>query len=898
MADEEEREVASTDTEDDDNNSDSDGAVADEGENESELTSAKASREDLIHVERHETITTQNAPEKTNLKPAKPKIKRRRKRMNVNLTNCKYECVRRATKKFGFREVSDDEDFVLFWTDSSVSLERVMDMKKYQKINHFPGMSEICRKDSLARNMNRLWKQFPKEYAIFPQTWCLPADYGDFLSHSRQKKNKTYIVKPDSGSQGRGIFLTRNPKQDVKPGEDVICQQYVSKPFLIDGFKFDLRIYAVVTSCDPLRIFVFQDGLVRFATVKYADPQNSNLENVFLHLTNYSINKASEDFIRDEETGSKRRISILNKWFAENGYNLEEIWGRIDDVIIKTLITAHPILKHNYRTCFPNHNRGSGCFEILGFDILLDRKLKPWVLEVNHSPSFSTDSRLDREIKDALVYDTLRLVNFTLCDRKKCIEEEKRKVRERLLQKPKAKEQRSELDPTNANDLEALTRYEDKHIGNFRRIYPQNNCEEKYVMYFENSCSLFQETAASKARSECARIQREEIKQKGLEIEFMRKKNCGKKICIDGMRPESPRQARKRKSWRVPSKFNRQQANVEKCFDSAKPMPIDEEEELERLSGMLQRDNLVRSLGVAEQIYRLLHDSGIVSRPNNRNAKPDTQKPKEDSQSIGAQVFKPQRPLSTSNNATIRSYLGRFLSQQHASPGVGLNPIITPVAVGSERVNHSANDLNGSQNICHRNRTTTVLPFGMNYSPSLNRPKLGGGRKSSFTARNAVEQEISAISRGIELDVNRIGKQLQFNQNQNQQCRPMTHQQIAFPLSIESIEPLNQRLSYSEITSPPHGPILPSHACTNLTRYTKQDSNSSIGLSIVSTPAPVQYKDDQVNMKHNIPSDSTGSNEVNGAYSKSTRAQRVRGASNSLRLRQIELVENRAMALS
>lgn len=65
-----------------------------------------------------------------------------------------------------------------------------------------------------------------------------------------------------------------------------------------------------------------------------------------------------------------------------SGSYLKLLFVSFQDAIIKTLITAHPILKHNYRTCFPNHNKGSACFEILGFDILLDKKLKAWVLEV------------------------------------------------------------------------------------------------------------------------------------------------------------------------------------------------------------------------------------------------------------------------------------------------------------------------------------------------------------------------------------------------------------------------------------------------------------------------------------------------------------------------------------
>ena len=65
-----------------------------------------------------------------------------------------------------------------------------------------------------------------------------------------------------------------------------------------------------------------------------------------------------------------------------HGYNTEQVWRDIEDVIIKTIISAHPIIKHNYHTCFPNHTLNSACFEILGFDILLDHKLKPWLLEV------------------------------------------------------------------------------------------------------------------------------------------------------------------------------------------------------------------------------------------------------------------------------------------------------------------------------------------------------------------------------------------------------------------------------------------------------------------------------------------------------------------------------------
>ena len=65
-------------------------------------------------------------------------------------------------------------------------------------------------------------------------------------------------------------------------------------------------------------------------------------------------------------------------------------------------------------------------------------------MEVNRSPSFHTDSPLDKEVKEALIYDTLDLIDLFANDRKRCLEEEKQKARDRLLQKAKTRDSRLE----------------------------------------------------------------------------------------------------------------------------------------------------------------------------------------------------------------------------------------------------------------------------------------------------------------------------------------------------------------------------------------------------------------------------------------------------------------------
>lgn len=145
-------------------------------------------------------------------------------------------------------------------------------------------MSEISKKDALARNISKITKILPKDFDFVPKTWIMPTDYSSLLSYSidmkKLQQKKTYIMKPANGAMGHGIKLYKNVEK-IQPTENFIVQEYISNPYLIDGFKFDLRIYALVTSCDPLRAFIYNNGLVRLGTEEYQEPHESNIVNEY-----------------------------------------------------------------------------------------------------------------------------------------------------------------------------------------------------------------------------------------------------------------------------------------------------------------------------------------------------------------------------------------------------------------------------------------------------------------------------------------------------------------------------------------------------------------------------------------------------------------------------------------
>lgn len=229
-----------------------------------------------------------------------------------------------------------------------------------------------------------------------------------------------WIIKPSNSAQGKGIYITndiRDINNSLSNKQSLVASHYIVNPLLINGLKFDLRIYVAITSINPLRIYIFEEGLARFATCKYRDVGNDTRSNRFMHLTNYSINKLNKRAFKqnndasnlDGNIGSKWSLAGLRKELCNLGIDDLALFRKIEDIIIKTIISAEPILNNSFEMFVPYRNN---CFELLGFDILVDSHLNPWLLEVNLSPSLACDSLLDQQIKASLISDLFNLAGF------------------------------------------------------------------------------------------------------------------------------------------------------------------------------------------------------------------------------------------------------------------------------------------------------------------------------------------------------------------------------------------------------------------------------------------------------------------------------------------------------
>ncbi|KAM4692025.1 putative tubulin polyglutamylase TTLL9 [Rhinophrynus dorsalis] len=323
----------------------------------------------------------------------------------------------------GWVEVKDEGDWDFYWCDVGWLRENFdhIYLDEHVRICHFRNHYELTRKNFMVKNLKRFRKLLEREAGrleaakcdFFPKTFELPAEYHLFVEEFRKNPGITWIMKPVARSQGRGIFLFRKlkdiidwrkdgarideQKEDV-PVENYVAQRYIENPYLIGGRKFDLRVYVLVTSYIPLRAWLYRDGFARFSNTRFT---LSSIDDHYIHLTNVAVQKTAPDY--DPEKGCKWMIQQLRQFLiARHGpEKVEILFQNMDNIFIRSLQSVHKVIINDKH-----------CFELYGYDILLDQDLKPWLLEVNASPSLTASSQDDYELKCHLLEDTLHVVDM------------------------------------------------------------------------------------------------------------------------------------------------------------------------------------------------------------------------------------------------------------------------------------------------------------------------------------------------------------------------------------------------------------------------------------------------------------------------------------------------------
>lgn len=343
----------------------------------------------------------------------------------IRFKTCLRNTILDVLRARGWQEAKEDGEWDFYWCDVGWMREHFDHcyLEEHQRVCHFRNHYELSRKNLMARNLKRLRKQLEKESKLeaekcnfFPTTFELPSEYHIFVEEFKRHPGSIWIMKPAGKAQGKGIFLFRKlkditdwkkedyfhrkdeEKSEKDPPETYVVQRYIENPYLIGGKKFDIRVYVLVTSYSPLKAWVYRSGFARFSNTRFS---TSSISDAFVHLTNVAIQKTAPDY--DPEKGCKWSLQEFRMYLtAKHGHEtVRQVYQQIDEIFIKSLQSVQKLIINDKH-----------CFELYGFDIMFDDTLKPWIIEVNASPSLTASSPTDYRLKIGLLEDMLSIVDM------------------------------------------------------------------------------------------------------------------------------------------------------------------------------------------------------------------------------------------------------------------------------------------------------------------------------------------------------------------------------------------------------------------------------------------------------------------------------------------------------
>ena len=286
---------------------------------------------------------------------------------------------------------------ILVWYDTLQNADYFSKLQPWQVVNRIPSINLICRKAPFIRLIQKMQNYYPKLYNFIPKSFILPLKNDEFAEFFKNNKRKC-IIKPDDGALGAGIIILNENAEYTPINYLAIGQEYIES-CLIDNTKFDCRIYVLIASINPLRVYVYRGGIARFCSME------AGSDDVYSQLTNTAINIKNENAKIENLT---RMVTDVFEVLEKKGVDIHQLWKKIDSVIVLTIISVYNyLLEAESKNC-PSCGY-SRCFQILGFDILIDNNYEPIVLEVNYRPSLKSDTPDEKNMKIEMLSEAIKI---------------------------------------------------------------------------------------------------------------------------------------------------------------------------------------------------------------------------------------------------------------------------------------------------------------------------------------------------------------------------------------------------------------------------------------------------------------------------------------------------------
>ena len=209
-----------------------------------------------------------------------------------------------------------------------------------------------------------------------------------------------WILKPSNLSRGRGVTCVNSLEpieQSLSATNDsgVIVQKYIENPLIISKRKFDIRQWVLVTSLNPLVIWMWKEPYLRFGAEDYI---MDDLNNIYSHLTNNSIAKHSTQYKNEKNfEGDMWTCFDFEKYIGPQKWN--EIHEKIKNAIICSFYAIHQEIKHRHNS-----------HELYGYDFMIDEDLNVYLIEVNASPALDYSTKITERLVKAMVKNLIELV--------------------------------------------------------------------------------------------------------------------------------------------------------------------------------------------------------------------------------------------------------------------------------------------------------------------------------------------------------------------------------------------------------------------------------------------------------------------------------------------------------